>query len=72
MIPKTYLFLFSIGCRSVAEHRRGAADCGQRREATEATEKALNSDAPQVQWRWAGCEPAENLIKGDRNANEEI
>ena len=42
-------------------------------EATEATEKALNSlDTPQVQSRWAGREPAENLLKGDRNANEEI
>jgi len=36
-------------------------------------EKALNSlDTPQVQSRWAGREPPENLLKGDRNANEEI
>jgi hypothetical protein len=41
------------------------SDRGQRREATEATEKALNSLD-------ADASPQKNRLKGGRNANEEI
>jgi hypothetical protein len=41
------------------------ADCGQRGEATEATEKALNSLN-------TDCSLQKNRLKGGRNANEEI
>jgi hypothetical protein len=39
--------------------------CGQRREATEATEKVLNSLD-------TDASPQKNRLKGGRNANEEI
>ena len=49
----------------VAQQRRGAADRGPRREATEATEKALNSLD-------TDASPQKNRLKVGRNANEEI